>query len=273
MAWKKASEGSGIVWCHDQGSSCHTSVKTKDGSNVTGKPFASVVQNSLFFDSALNSLSEKLNSLVNDTQTQAIDGQHKDVGLQVGFLRTGSGYLPVWKRLVLESEKLEDLVNISTLTDLDVMTLDQIDAYLQLKDSGATNGWWRHSTSGGVVHCHQGGMSCYVTVKEQVSGSRQTTTFFAEVPVGSPVYHTALAELTTKMNHLVSKTEAEAIKSLGEDSKLEMGFIATGSGLLPVWKRVIRGAEKLDDIVDSNTLLDLSALTDEQLDAHLGVSS
>jgi hypothetical protein len=262
MSWKKANEGGGLVWCHDTGDSCHTSVEPE-------KPFAFVGKQSEFFDAPLETLAEKLNLLVGETQATEKNKQNKDPKVQIGFLRTGAGYLPVWKRQVLDSESLGDLVDVKSLTDLDAMTIQKRDAYLKVRiDEGKDGAWRNHSSKGGVVHCHHAGMSCFVTVE---ASSGQMTTYFAEVNQGSPVYDAALATLSSKMNAAVRETQAAAMQSQSKDPRLQIGFVSTGAGFLPVWKRVLADTERLEDIVDVKTLTHLDALTSEQLDAHLGV--
>jgi hypothetical protein len=266
MSWKKANEGGGLVWCHDSGTSCHATPKTRE------RLFAVASKQSVFFDASLEQLAEGLNRLVRDTQAEELMRQGRDARLQIGLLRTGAGYLPVWKREVTDSESLADLVDIESLTDLDSMTVEQRDVYLKVKKDGGDAGDWRnHSSSGGVVHCHHAGMSCFVTVKAGVSQSASGSKYFADVDRESPLHDPALSTLSLEMNDLVGKAQAAASRYNEKDARLQIGFVSTGAGLLPVWKRVLADNEQLEEVTDAATLTHLDALSEEQLDAHFGV--
>ena len=267
MAMKKANEGGGIVWCHDTGSTCHASVKTQTGAESDSHLFAMAEGNSEFFDSHLEKLTRELNRIVSEARSAGLATQGKDPRLQIGLLTTGAGYLPVWKREVEDSEALADLIDVGSLTDLDAMTLDQRDAYLKVDELATDGDWHNHSTSGGVVHCHHAGMSCFVTVKAEGADAG----YFESVGQNSPVYDAGLATLTRKMNQMVSEAQTSGLRAASRDPALQIGFVSTSAGLLPVWKRVLASTERLDDVTKGQPVTHLEMMSPSEQDAHFGV--
>ncbi|MFJ5270583.1 hypothetical protein [Streptomyces sp. NPDC088358] len=272
MARKKASEGSGIVWCHGRGSTCIAFAEDRKETAEPEflSPFARADQSSPVYDATLNELSDNLNGLVRGTQNRSRAERGKDPELKIGFLATGAGFLPVWKREVRDSERLEDLVAIESLTDLDSMTSDQLDTYLRIDNEDGENGgeWRSHRVSGGVIRCKGNGMSCFVTTLKPSEDSKLIGKYFPAVAQDSPVHDPSLDELTVKLNSLVNETQTQERQKSNRDPKAQIGFVITGHGLLPAWKIVLPETDGSGDDADSE---DLDAMTDAQRDQFLGV--
>jgi len=240
-ATKKASEGSGIVWCHDEGDRC-VAVFAPDVAEQPILLFARADRDSPEFDAALDDLCVSMNRVVNDTQVSGRRDRDRD-DIQIGFLRTGSGFLPVWKRDVLYTERLGDLVDVDSLTDLDVMSDDELGSYLRVNEDAGD--WRAYTVSGGVYTCSGAGKGCFVTALDAVSDLRAVTAsptrsgdYFPTVHEESPVFDPALQELAGTLNTLVSDTEAREKQKATRDSRHRIGLVLTGRGLLPVWKIV-----------------------------------
>jgi hypothetical protein len=241
-ATKKASEGSGIIWCHDRGNRCIAAIEP----DIPEQPiflFARADRDAPGFDAALDELSVSMNRVANDIQASGRTDRSRD-DIQIGVLRTGSGFLPVWKREVLYAERLEDLVDVDSLTDLDVMSDDELGSFLRIKE--AAGEWRTYTVSHGVYRCRGAGMACYVTALEEVEpefraeADRQPRSggYFATVQEESPVFDPALNELAGTLNTLVSDTEVREQKKETKDPRQRIGLVVTPHGLLPVWKIV-----------------------------------
>lgn len=278
---KKGSEGSGIVWCHDTGTNC---VTFANGNGEETGParliplFARVQQDSPVYDAALDELSVAMNQMVRETQLNGQSDQRKDSQVQLGLLRTGSGFLLVWKREVSDTERLEDLVDIDTLTDLEAMTDEQLNSYLRIDNKGKelAGGEWRaYTVSGGIYRCRGAGMGCFVTALEKkpetellAADSAQAGGYFPTVHDDSPVYDSALNALAGRLDALVSQTQARELQAANRTPQERIGLAITGRGLLPVWKVVVSDDAYSQADIDST---DLEAMTDDQRDEFLRV--
>jgi hypothetical protein len=237
-ATKKASEGSGIVWCHDQGNRCIAFAP-----EIPELPiFLKADRDSPEFDAALDELSVSMNRVANDTQVSGRRDRGRD-DIQIGFLRTGSGFLPVWKREVLYTERLEDLVEVDSLTDLDVMSDDELASYLRINEDAGD--WRAYTVSGGVYTCSGAGMGCFVTALDVVpdlkvvaASPTRSGGYFPTVHEESPVFDLALHELAGTLNTLVSDTESREKQKATRDPRQRIGLAVTEGGLLLVWKIV-----------------------------------
>lgn len=256
---KKASEGGGVVWCHDSGSACIVHMKERG----SGLFFARAQTDSPVYDAALAELSDKMNEVLKQTQTTATLAD-KNKGLEVGFLKTGAGFLPVWKRDVGETEKLHELVDVATLTHLDEMTFDEMGAYLKIQTVlGGDGTWYTYHVKGGVIHCSGSGMACFATVMKAFSDSAPS--YFPKVGQNSPVYNAALAGLSDKLNDLVAEAQSQGKKASARDPKAQIGLVITGFGLLPVWKIV---CDEKDLPAGS---IELGSMTSDEQDKFLKV--
>ncbi|MFG2987699.1 hypothetical protein ACGFYQ_42205 [Streptomyces sp. NPDC048258] len=273
MAHQKASEGGGIVWCHDSGTACITFTDESKAMSL----FARVDQSSPVYDAALDELSLDLSGLVEETQAGERGEQGKGSELKIGFLATGSGFLLVRKRVVGKTERLEDLVDIQSLTDLESMTSDQLAAYLRINlgvtEENAAGQWRRHYVSeagregghaSGVIHCRGAGKSCFVTLSA-TQGQAVVGNYFPTVGQDSPVYDPSLHELTVKLNSRLNEAQEQKTH---RDPRAQIGLVITGRGLLPAWKVVDDG-----DYGDDADFVELDAMTDAQRDQFLRVQS
>ncbi|MFD0033046.1 hypothetical protein ACFVJK_33185 [Streptomyces sp. NPDC127172] len=272
MGLKKASEGGGIVWCHDSGNECVTYYEEESAESRS--LFAAVEQNSPFYDSSLDELSGKLNGLVGEVRGRGDGGRGSE--LRIGLLKTGVGFLLVWKRQVKPSERLEDLVDVGSLTDLSSMTSDQLNEYLRIdRDDESSGGVWRkHYTTAtgddGLIHCVGAGKSCFVTALRQSVDSSLVGNYFPTVTQDSPVYDPGLHDgLTAKLNDLVHEVQARGRQNSKSDPRVQIGFVITGRGLLPAWKLVLSEEDQQDDAAS----VDLDSMTDAQRDKFLRVKS
>jgi hypothetical protein len=268
MASKKASVGSGIVWCHDSGDTC---IAFADNATVPERlaMFARVEQDSPVYDAALDELSQRLTDLTDAVHSQRQKREAASAETQLGFLRTGAGFLLVWKRVVPNTERLEELVDVDSLTDLDAMTIDQRDSYLGLQE--ADSGDWRtYTVSGGVYRCKGAGKGCFVTEEALRidADSRKTATYFPAVGEDSPVYDRALRELADRLNAAISEAQTQAANSTRSRTVEHIGLAITERGLLPVWKLT---ASDDDNAGDGTDLVDLEAMTEEKRQAYLRV--
>jgi hypothetical protein len=271
MAMKKASEGSGIVWCHDSGSAC---IAFAEEATIPEKltMFARVEPGSPVYDPALDELSQRLTQLTDAVQPPRQKREIAGAETQLGFLRTGAGFLPVWKREVSSTERLEDLVDVDGLTDLDAMTVAQRDSYLGLREEDSGD-WRAYSVSGGVYTCKGAGEGCFVTVEAlsaeaDDTGSMKTVTYFPTVGEDSPVYDRALGELADRLNAAINEVQAQAANSATERTGKQVGLTITDRGLLPVWKSAASDDDKTGDGADR---FDLEAMTETERQAFLQV--
>jgi hypothetical protein len=244
-ATKKASEGSGIVWCHDTGDRC--AVAATDTLEQPTFLFARTDRDSPEFDAALDELSVSMNRVANDTQVSGQRDHGRD-DIQIGLLRTGSGFLPVWKREVLDTERLKDLVDVDSLTDLDVMSDDELGSYLRINEDAGD--WHAYTVSGGIYTCSGSGMGCYVTaldvdpdLKVVAASSTRSGGYFPTVHEESSVFDPALHELAGTLNSLVSDTESREKQKATRDPRQRIGLAVTERGLLLVWKIVAAYAD------------------------------
>ncbi|MFF1643486.1 hypothetical protein ACFVXA_38895 [Streptomyces sp. NPDC058246] len=281
MPRQKASEGGGIVWCHDSGSACLTFAEVKGSTQPEFiSLFAKVEQNSPVYDPALDELSDSLNRLVTETQAGGRYEQGEGKEVKIGFLVTGDGFLLVRKRGVGKEERLEELVDIETLTDLDSMTSDQLAEYLRIRREGGKNaGQWRRHTvtqksdpdpsSTGIIICRGGGKSCFVTALAP-QGATVIGNYFPTVAQDSPVYDPSLHELIGKLNSLLNETQVREKQKSSRDPMAQIGLVITGHGLLPAWKIVASDDDHHGDGVGS---VDLDDMTDAQRDQFLRVKA
>ncbi|MEU0054445.1 hypothetical protein [Streptomyces sp. NPDC006309] len=231
VANKKGSEGSGIVWCYGEGTRCsaHVTDKAEHPRFLFNRRSRTLPE----FDAALDELSVSLNRVADDTQVTGRQNHGRD-DIQIGLLRTGSGFLPVWKRDVLDTERLEELVDVNTLTDLDVMSDDELGSHLRINEDAGE--WRAYTTSGGVYDCTGAGMGCFVTAVDAKAGG--SGGYFATVQEESPVFDPALHELAGRLNTLVSDTESREKQKGTRDPQQRIGIAVTKDGLIPVWKIV-----------------------------------
>lgn len=242
---KKASAGSGIVWCHDTGSNCVSHITKEPDRESFAEYFASADEDSPGYDPALSALSKQLNELVRQTQAADTSDRVRTDELRVGFLRTGSGFLPVWKRLVGDTERLSDLVDVSTLTDLEAMADERLDEFLHIAstENYSRGGTWKTYTVDpqGIYHCRGFGKACFVShlkAKVEEGDSAPASRYFPTVEESSSVYDVALNELSAKLNAAVSQTQTTEKADSAKDSRLVIGLVIGETGLLPVWKIV-----------------------------------
>lgn len=277
MAHQKANEGGGVIWCHDTGRTCITF--TDDDKTKNGVFFLQVASTSPVFDGPLGEMAKTMNRIVNEVQETERSAQNRDPKLKLGFLLTGSGFLPVWKREVAYDERLEDLVDKNSLTDLDGMSYDRLGAHLRiLSDEGTDGGgnltgewraWWRDSA--GIVHCSGAGGGCFVTHLEEEmlsEDSPQAGIYFPATHPDSPVFDPVLNKLAADLNNVVSETQAREKRNSSRDSRAVIGFIVASSGFVPVWKITQETYEQPD-----SERIYLHTMTPQQLDEYLQVRS
>lgn len=80
-------------------------------------------------DPALRDLADNLNTMVADVQAREKRNSDKDRRLRIGFLVTGSGFLPVWKIVLNDTDTYGSEADTA---DLEAMTDEQRDGYLRL---------------------------------------------------------------------------------------------------------------------------------------------
>ena len=235
---KKASEGSGIVWCHDHGDRCAVAAIRPQQPRFL---LARADRSSPEFDDALDELSVGMNLVAEDAQIRGQRERNRD-DIQVGLLRTGSGFLPVWKREVQDDERLGDLVDVDSLTDLDSMSDDDLGSFLRVDAAGGT--WKAYSKDEhGVYTCSGAGMGCFVTALDSLpeaelaaADPRRSSGYFATVDQDSPVFDATLQELAGTLNRLLSNIEEREKKDSTKHAGQRVGLAITESGVLPVWK-------------------------------------
>jgi hypothetical protein len=171
---------------------------------------------------------------------------------------------------VSSTERLEDLVDVDGLTDLEAMADSERDSYLGLREEDG--GQWRaYTVSGGVYNCKGAGEGCFVTaetLRADVSdtGSTRTLTYFPTVGEDSPVYDRELRDLADRLNAAIN--EAQAANSAADGPEQQVGLTITNRGLLPVWKLVASDDGKAGD-GDGADAADLEAMTETQREAFL----
>ncbi|MCK0197089.1 hypothetical protein MWN34_09205 [Ancylobacter sp. 6x-1] len=241
---KFGSEGGGVLWCHPGGTNCVVKVKKvltpegADGERYFNHPAADAAH----YDPDLDALTQQMNSLVDAAQQRGLAGGRKAPGLQVGFLRTPNGYLPVWKRDVADNERLEDLVDVSTLTPLGSMSDEAVSAHLRLASQTAAGDWYVYKKTTTEYTCESGNGNCYVTVAS-ADGFRTVTDsiYFPKVDEGSPVYDPELATLADELNAALNATQKTALQRTGTSpTEREIGLAFEEDGLTVVWKVVRR---------------------------------
>jgi hypothetical protein len=268
MASKKGSEGSGIIWCHDSGSDCLTFVEDETKPELLPM-FARARHDSPVYDGALDELSRRLTDMAAAAHAQRTRRDVAGADTQIGILKTGAGFLLVWKRDVSSTERLEDLVDVDSLTDLDAMSDAERDSYLGLRESDG--GEWRRGLAArdsGLYHCRSAGENCFVSVemvRADAGAVEPTTTltYFPTVDEGSPVYDRDLRELASRLNAAINEVQANGA---ADRPGQHIGLTITDRGLLPVWKNAPFDDDEVGDRTD---LVDLEAMTAAQRQAFL----
>ena len=208
------------------------------GSEFSTKYFTHPDEGDEYYAKELDLLAQNMNDLVEATQRRGKESKGRDAALEIGFLRTINGYLPVWKRDVSKSERLEDLVDISILKPLGSMTGEDVKAYLQIEGSDGT--WYAYEKSGGIYKCKGSGEGCFVTVAS-VDGFRtsQDSNYFPKVAASSSVYDPDLSDLADKLNAALNATQKnEFERSRQSEPRLEIGLAVGENGIQVVWKIV-----------------------------------
>lgn len=239
MAIKFGSEGSGILWCHPGGTNCLTTM-VADENGGARQYFSHPKEGEEYYDRELSRLATDINELVATTERREKESGKRDASLEIGFLRTSNGYLPVWKRNVSESERLEDLVDVSSLKPLGTMSDEDVKSYLQIESNFGGDGEWFRHTGGGVYRCKGAGMSCYVTAASRDGFKTiKDSNYFPKVEPSSPVYDPALSDLADKLNAALNATQKANRPNLPEPQP-EIGLAIEEEGIAVVWKIVER---------------------------------
>ena len=142
MGTKFGSEGSGILWCHPGGTNCITSVEAENDSQDPKRYFTHAKEGDESHYKELSRLATDMNELVAKAERLEKQGGKRDALLQIGFLRTRGGFLPVWKRNVVQSERIEDLVDPSSMKPLGSMSDQEVKSYLQIESDFDGEGEW-----------------------------------------------------------------------------------------------------------------------------------
>ncbi|OED00939.1 hypothetical protein [Rhizobium sp. YK2] len=240
--YKKASAGGGTVWCYKKGNACVVSVVDDAGERgVVRRYFSWPSPESREYDAALAELSNNLNDIVNQIQARERRMGKKDRKLEIGFLRTDHGFLPVWKRDVAEHERLEDLVDVSSLRDLEAMSDGDVSKYLQIQ-SRYKGTWHAYKVDpAGIYHCSRPGGGCFVTAASMNDDDgAEMSNYFPKVAENSPVYDAALAEVSDRLNAAINEVQQREKQNSARDSRLEIGLVVTEIGFQPIWKIVTR---------------------------------
>ncbi len=239
MAKKFGSEGSGIVWCHPGGTNCITPKIVNIIENDRKTYFIHPAEADEYYDKDLSDLTNQMNELVASTEASEKAQKKRDAALEIGFLQTSNGYLPVWKRNVSDNERLEDLVDRNSLTPLGSMEPEEVKAYLQIEaENGSDGTWYGYKRSGGTYKCKGAGMGCFVTVAsmnryKDISESN----YFPKVAESSPVFDPALRDLANKLNAALNDTQKKHFRAepTAEITR-EVGLALDDEGISVVWK-------------------------------------